>query len=102
MLSAGRIRHTVSFTLAHHAGSVEERDFLAAARALAGIPAARLVVGGGEIEAALRRNRADGACGFRRSPAQGVDYSPPTAGRRMLALQVERRREAFTGGCCRR
>ena len=38
MLSAGRIRHTVSFTLAHPAGSEEERDFLAAARALAGIP----------------------------------------------------------------
>ena len=38
MLSAGRIRHTVSFTLAHPAGSGEERDFLDAARALAGIP----------------------------------------------------------------
>ena len=38
MLSAGRIRHTVSFTLAHPAGSEDERDFLDAARSLAGIP----------------------------------------------------------------
>ena len=33
-----RIRHTVSFTLAHRAGSAEERDFLDAARRLGAIP----------------------------------------------------------------
>jgi hypothetical protein len=33
----GRIRHTVSFTLAHAEGSPEERDFLDAARALGSI-----------------------------------------------------------------
>ena len=33
-----RIRHTVSFTLAHPAGSAEERDFLDAARRLGAIP----------------------------------------------------------------
>jgi hypothetical protein len=38
VLSQGRIRHTVSFTLAHPEGSAEERDFLVAARSLAGIP----------------------------------------------------------------
>ena len=32
------IRHTVAFRLVHAAGSAEERDFLAAARALAAIP----------------------------------------------------------------
>jgi len=34
-LSPGRIRHTVSFTLVHPAGSPEEADFLAAAARLA-------------------------------------------------------------------
>ena len=37
MLSPGRIRHTVSFSLRHGAGSPEEASFLAAARALAAI-----------------------------------------------------------------
>ena len=37
-LTPGRIRHTVSFVLAHPQGSAEEADFLAAARALADIP----------------------------------------------------------------
>ena len=37
-MDAGRIRHTVSFTLRHPAGSDEERDFLAAARRLSEIP----------------------------------------------------------------
>jgi Stress responsive A/B Barrel Domain len=35
---AGRIRHTVTFTLAHPAGSSRERDFLEAAERLALIP----------------------------------------------------------------
>ena len=35
---AGRIRHTVAFTLAHQEGSAEERDFLEAAERLAAIP----------------------------------------------------------------
>ena len=35
---AGRIRHTVSFTLAHPEGSAEERDFLEAAERLASVP----------------------------------------------------------------
>ena len=34
----GRIRHTVSFTLAHPEGSTEERDFLEAAERLASVP----------------------------------------------------------------
>ncbi len=34
----GRIRHTVTFTLAHPAGSERESDFLEAAERLAGIP----------------------------------------------------------------
>jgi hypothetical protein len=37
-LEAGRIRHTVAFTLAHAEGSSEESDFLAAAARLAAIP----------------------------------------------------------------
>jgi hypothetical protein len=37
-MNAGRIRHTVSFTLHHPAGSDEERDFLAAAEKLGEIP----------------------------------------------------------------
>jgi heme-degrading monooxygenase HmoA len=37
-LDAGRIRHTVVFTLAHAAGSSAEAEFLAAAAALAAIP----------------------------------------------------------------
>jgi heme-degrading monooxygenase HmoA len=37
-LTAGRIRHTVVFTLSHQEGSPAEADFLAAARALAAIP----------------------------------------------------------------
>ena len=37
-LTAGRIRHTVVFTLSHPEGSPAEADFLAAARALAAIP----------------------------------------------------------------
>jgi hypothetical protein len=36
-LTAGRIRHTVVFTLSHAKGSPAEADFLAAARALAAI-----------------------------------------------------------------
>jgi heme-degrading monooxygenase HmoA len=36
-VSPGRIRHTVSFTLRHSAGSAEESSFLEAARALAAI-----------------------------------------------------------------
>ena len=32
------IRHTVAFRLRHASGSAEEQDFLAAGRALAGIP----------------------------------------------------------------
>ncbi len=35
---AGRIRHTVAFTLVHREGSAEERDFLDAAEHLATIP----------------------------------------------------------------
>jgi hypothetical protein len=35
---AGRIRHTVAFTLSHAEGSAEEQDFLAAAERLAAIP----------------------------------------------------------------
>jgi heme-degrading monooxygenase HmoA len=38
MLAAGRIRHTVAFTLSHPEGSAEEADFLRAAAALAEIP----------------------------------------------------------------
>jgi Stress responsive A/B Barrel Domain len=34
---AGRIRHTVAFTLAHPEGSAEERDFLEAAERLGAI-----------------------------------------------------------------
>jgi hypothetical protein len=37
-LTAGRIRHTVVFTLSHPEGSPAESDFLVAARALAAIP----------------------------------------------------------------
>ncbi len=37
-LAAGRVRHTVVFTLAHPEGSAAEADFLAAAGALAAIP----------------------------------------------------------------
>jgi len=37
-LTAGRIRHTVVFTLSHPEGSPAEADFLATARALAAIP----------------------------------------------------------------
>src|SRR5947209_8548276 len=37
-LAAGRIRHTVVFTLAHPEGSPAETDFLAAAAALSAIP----------------------------------------------------------------
>jgi stress responsive alpha/beta barrel protein len=37
-MNAGRIRHTVSFTLRHPDGSDEERDFLAAAQRLGEIP----------------------------------------------------------------
>ena len=36
-LTPGRIRHTVSFTLAHPQGSDEEADFLAAAAGLADV-----------------------------------------------------------------
>jgi hypothetical protein len=36
-LAAGRIRHTVAFTLAHAEGSPEEADFLAAAARLSAI-----------------------------------------------------------------
>ena len=36
-LTPGRIRHTVSFTLAHPPGSDEEADFLAAAARLADV-----------------------------------------------------------------
>ena len=36
-LTPGRIRHTVSFTLAHPPGSAEEADFLAAAARLADV-----------------------------------------------------------------
>ena len=36
-MEPGRIRHTVTFTLAHPEGSPEERDFLDAARALGSI-----------------------------------------------------------------
>jgi hypothetical protein len=35
---AGRIRHTVAFTLVHPEGSAEERDFLGAAEQLAAVP----------------------------------------------------------------
>ena len=35
---AGRIRHTVAFTLGHPEGSAAERDFLEAAERLAAIP----------------------------------------------------------------
>jgi stress responsive alpha/beta barrel protein len=38
MMTAGRIRHTVAFTLAHPAGSAREREFLEAAERLASIP----------------------------------------------------------------
>jgi heme-degrading monooxygenase HmoA len=37
-LAAGRIRHTVAFTLSHLEGSSAESDFLAAAGALSAIP----------------------------------------------------------------
>ena len=37
-METGRIRHTVSFTLAHPTGSAEERDFLDAASRLGAIP----------------------------------------------------------------
>jgi hypothetical protein len=37
-LAAGRIRHTVVFTLSHPEGSSAEADFLATARALSAIP----------------------------------------------------------------
>jgi hypothetical protein len=37
-LTAGRIRHTVVFTLAHPEGSPAEADFLATAAALSAIP----------------------------------------------------------------
>jgi hypothetical protein len=37
-MEAGRIRHSVVFSLAHPAGSDAERDFLAAAEQLAAIP----------------------------------------------------------------
>jgi hypothetical protein len=37
-LAAGRIRHTVVFTLSHPEGSPAEADFLATAGALAAIP----------------------------------------------------------------
>jgi hypothetical protein len=37
-LAAGRIRHTVVFTLSHPEGSAEEADFLATAAGLAEIP----------------------------------------------------------------
>jgi heme-degrading monooxygenase HmoA len=37
-LTAGGVRHTVVFTLAHPEGSEAETDFLAAARALSAIP----------------------------------------------------------------
>ena len=37
-LAAGRIRHTVVFTLAHPEGSPAEADFLATAGALSAIP----------------------------------------------------------------
>ena len=37
-MEPGRIRHTVSFTLAHPPGSDEEGDFLDAARRLGAIP----------------------------------------------------------------
>jgi stress responsive alpha/beta barrel protein len=35
---AGRIRHTVAFTLVHPEGSAQERDFLEAAERLAAVP----------------------------------------------------------------
>jgi hypothetical protein len=37
-LAAGRVRHTVAFTLKHPEGSPAEADFLAAAGALSAIP----------------------------------------------------------------
>jgi hypothetical protein len=37
-MTAGRIRHTVAFALAHPEGSAAERDFLEAAGRLAAIP----------------------------------------------------------------
>jgi hypothetical protein len=37
-LAAGRIRHTVAFTLSHPEGSPEESEFLATAGALSAIP----------------------------------------------------------------
>jgi hypothetical protein len=37
-MGSGRIRHTVAFTLAHPAGSDEERAFLEAAASLEAIP----------------------------------------------------------------
>jgi hypothetical protein len=37
-LAAGRIRHTVAFTLSHLEGSPEESEFLATAGALSAIP----------------------------------------------------------------
>jgi hypothetical protein len=37
-VNAGRIRHTVAFTLAHPVGSAEELNFLEAAERLAAIP----------------------------------------------------------------
>ena len=45
---AGRIRHTVAFTLAHPAGSAEERNFLEAAErhvAIPGVEAFELLAG---------------------------------------------------------
>ena len=40
-LAAGRIRHTVVFTLSHPEGSAEEAEFLATAARLAAIPGVR-------------------------------------------------------------
>lgn len=37
-MTAGRVRHTVAFALAHPRGSAQERDFLEAAERLAAIP----------------------------------------------------------------
>jgi hypothetical protein len=41
-MKAGRIRHTVAFTLVHAAGSAGERDFLDAAERLAAVPGVEL------------------------------------------------------------
>ncbi len=38
ILTSGRIRHTVSFSLVHEPGSSQERDFLAAQAALEDVP----------------------------------------------------------------